>query len=479
MDDAATFEGLLTRIGFTAVRQKNAILDHGFGTCRELASFNKDSLDDLFKTIQTLNRDLAANQRVSINLTMKKRLNAVREEFIMRKNCGAEMIQITIDSLDGPAVDALATKHAEWGESKKASSKDNLPDVEVPKLSKSNWKDFRSHIFELLSRNRGVNNISLTYVIRADPEGDYDEEMHESTEALLVACMALTGPKFSQDKQKVFSLLVQHAKGTEIESIVEKYNKSRDGRKAWIAILKHMESTSYMDNLKSNAMASMKKAHYKGEKRDFNLSDYYTVHSNAQNDLSIAGDPLSNGMKITHFMQGLKEPTAINYAVTTKTELGANATFDTFYNSFSAKLNSHITLMKDNNNEPSKRAISAFGTHGRGRGGRGGRGRGRFGRGRGYQGSRGRGRGRGSHQRNYGWTPRTSSYSKEEWDALTWEQQNQVFELRRSSEGDHSTDRNVNAAASESSNSSAAQRSEVQAGRAGDAFASRKRHKPE
>jgi hypothetical protein len=147
MDDAATFEGLLTRIGFTAVRQKNAILDHGFGTCRELASFNKDSLDDLFKTIQTLNRDLAANQRVSINLTMKKRLNAVREEFIMRKNCGAEMIQITIDSLDGPAVDALATKHAEWGESKKASSKDNLPDVEVPKLSKSNWKDFRSHIF--------------------------------------------------------------------------------------------------------------------------------------------------------------------------------------------------------------------------------------------------------------------------------------------------------------------------------------------
>ena len=72
-----------------------------------------------------------------------------------------------------------------------------------------------------------------------------------------------------------------------------------------------------------------------------------------------------------------------------------------------------------------------------------------------------------------------SSYSKEEWDALTWEQQNQVFELRRSSEGDHSTDRNVNAAASESSDSSAAQRSEVQAGRAGDAFASRKRHKPE
>ena len=110
MDNAATFEGLLTRIGFTAARQKNAIRDHGFVTCRESASFNKDSLDDLFKTIQTLNRDLPVNQRVSINLTMKKRLNATRQEFIMRKNCGAEMIQNTIASLDGPAVDALATK---------------------------------------------------------------------------------------------------------------------------------------------------------------------------------------------------------------------------------------------------------------------------------------------------------------------------------------------------------------------------------
>ena len=61
MDDAATFEGLLTCIGFRAARQKNTILNHGFVTCHELASFNKDSLDDLFKTIQTLNRDLAVN----------------------------------------------------------------------------------------------------------------------------------------------------------------------------------------------------------------------------------------------------------------------------------------------------------------------------------------------------------------------------------------------------------------------------------
>ena len=478
MDDIEVFTNLLGRIGFTLARQRNAIMENGFSTCRELASFDKDSLDELFTTIQRLNRDLAENARVKISLTMKKRLNAVREEFIMRDRCDAEMVQETIDALTTVEVDTLAKKHMQWNESKKSASNDQLPDVDVPKLTKSNWKDFRTAIHELLSRKNGVNEISLSYITREDPEGDYDEELHDSTETLLISCMALHGPKYSQDKQSVYSLLVQHAKGTEVESIVEKYSKSRDGRKTWLAILKHMESTSYMDNLKSNALASMKRAQYKGEKRGFTISDYYTVHSIAHNDLSTAGDPLSHGMKITNFMQGLKEPTAINYAVTTKNEVGYEATFDTFYNSFSAKLNSHLTLMKDNN-DSSKRNISAFGS---GRGGKGGRGRGMFGRGRGYRGGRGRGRGRGRSGRwntRNEWTPKISSYSNDEWNNLSQEQKNRVYDLRNYVESQNLNsegERKIKATSTnndESSNTFSDNQNEVTLGRAGDAFAPR------
>ena len=149
MDDIEVFTNLLGRIGFTLARQRNAIIENGFSSCRELASFDKDSLDELFTTIQRLNRDLAENARVKISLTMKKRLNAVREEFIMRDRCDAEMVQETINALTTVEVDTLAKKHMQWNESKNSSSNDQLPNVDVPKLTKNNWKDFRTAIHEL------------------------------------------------------------------------------------------------------------------------------------------------------------------------------------------------------------------------------------------------------------------------------------------------------------------------------------------
>ena len=52
---------------------------------------------------------------------------------------------------------------------------------------------------------------------------------------------------------------------------------------------------------------------------------------------------MTEGMKITNFCNGLKDSVAVNYAITTKSEPAALASFDAFYNSFSAKLLSHIT----------------------------------------------------------------------------------------------------------------------------------------
>ena len=74
------------------------------------------------------------------------------------------------------------------------------------------------------------------------------------------------------------------------------------------------------------------------------MAKYYTMHSNAHDNLDKASEPMSDGMKITIFCNRLKDSVAINYAITSKTEAGV-ATFEDFYNSFSAKLTSHITLI--------------------------------------------------------------------------------------------------------------------------------------
>ena len=176
-----------------------------------------------------------------------------------------------------------------------------------------------------------------------------------------------------------------------------------------------------MDTLKTDAMSNIKKARYQGEKKDFGMTTYYTIHSNAHNNLEKAGEPMSDGMKITNFCNGFKDSIAINYAITSKTEAGV-ATFEEFYNSFSAKLMSHLTLVNASNTLFS-RSINSISHGGRGRGSRGhGRGRGqghyqpysRGGRGRGgRRGGRGRGGSSSSSASSY-WTPENRDYSNEE-----------------------------------------------------------------
>ena len=343
MDSPQVFTQVLTNIGIAPPRNRAAIVTHGFDTFTQLGRCTKAALDELFDTIQSNNRHLdRPDQRVNMSMSMKTKLHAIRSELSMRKECNAPIDENGLLALTVEKINILSDKHLAWNESKKANTSQSLPDIVVPKLSKNNWKEFQTAIYELLSRHRGVYGVPLTYVIRKNVLGNYEDDF-DSTEAQLHDCIELRGSMFTQDKRTVYSLLVENCKTSEAETMVEQYKLSRDGRKAWLAILSHMQSTSYMDNLKSNAMKAIKDAHYIGERREFGISKFFTVHSNAHNDLATADEPLSDGMKITHFMQGMKEATAITYAISTKAE-NPQATFEEFYNSFSAKLTAHITL---------------------------------------------------------------------------------------------------------------------------------------
>ena len=77
---------------------------------------------------------------------------------------------------------------------------------------------------------------------------------------------------------------------------------------------------------------------------------------------------MTDSMKITNFLGGIQDTTAVTYAISTKAEPNVN-TFEEFYNSFSAKLSSHITLTRGSNPARNINAFYAEGGHrGRGRG---------------------------------------------------------------------------------------------------------------
>ena len=444
MNDQNSFETLLSNgLGLTVQRARNAIILYGFDTCRGLVDTSTDGLKAVFDAISRENRNQTNARQVTIREQIKQRFFGIRSELIMRANCGGTIDNAFITGLTVNDVDILVNKHNEWKLFKEAASNMTLPSVKIPALTKSNWKEFSQSMKELLTRQRGTYNVPLIYVIRAVSIGNYDD-VYSSTEEQLITCLNLTGGNFKSDNSSVWSLLSEHAMGTEAESIVQRQQSTRNGRRSWLALMAHMESTSYLDNLKSGAMASLSSATYSGEKKNFGIVKYFTIHSNAHNDLETAGEPLTHGMKITHFLQGLKEDTAMNFAISTKAEPQI-VTFEDFYNSFSAKLTTKLTLTQQNTSS-SQRHINAIDTNrntGRGEG-RGGRGRGNRGGGRGNRGGRGRGRGRvrgGRGGRNRynplgDWRPRTGEYSNDEWTQLSYDQRQRVHDLRSFTQSD-------------------------------------------
>ena len=441
MNSQETFLLLLQHgIGLTQGRQRTAITTHGYDTCRGLVDTSNDGIKTVFETIARSNRGLNQAQQVTIREQVKQRIYGTRSELIMRLSCGAPITDNYLSNLTTETVDGFVQKHNQWKVFKEAASNMTLPSVTIPLLTKSNWKEFSQAMKELLTRHRGTYSVPLIYVIRQNTIGNYDDGTYLSTEEQLSTCLAFNGGNYQSDNSTVWSLLSEHTTGTEAESIVQRFSTRRNGRSAWLALIAHMESTSYLDNLKSSAMANIAAATYTGEKKNFGIAKYFTIHSNAHNDLATSGEPLTNGMKITHFLQGLKDDTAMNFAIATKSEANVNS-FEEFYNSFSSKLTTKLTLTQQIISGGSQRQISAIDSsssskdrgyyrgHGGRRGGRGGRGR----RGGGKYNSRG-GRGYGRSNRfnptGQSWKPRLGEYSNEEWSKLSYNQKQRVFDLR-------------------------------------------------
>ena len=440
MNNKKAFESFLKDgIGLTEKKQREAITIHGFDTVQGMIDTSNEGIKEVFSVITTENKNAATKDKVIIREQIKQRFYGARAEFLMRESCGADMSSALITAIDTDDVDNFVRKQNLWKEYKEAAKNMSLPNVSVPKLNKNNWKLFSQAIRELLTRQRGTHNIPLVYVIR-DGTMNYDNRF-SSTEEQLIMCLNLSGGKYKSDNGSVWSLLAEHSVGTEAESIVNRFQSTRNGRGAWKDLIAHMESTSYNDNMKSSAMHKLTTSAYSGEKKNFGIVKYYQIHSEAHNDLVAAGEPLTDGMKITHFLQGLKDESAMNFAITTKSESGIN-TFEQFYNSFSAKLSTKLTLTQPKT--VNHRHISQVDTDtnpGRGSsGGRSGRGYRRGGGrdGNGSRGGRGHGRGRGrSGGRNRynptggrGWRPRAREYSDEEWSQLSQEQRQHVHDLR-------------------------------------------------
>ena len=455
MNDTNVFGAFLQRaVGITQARTRTAILDF-IPTMNDLLSLSEEEISSFVSTIHSSNT-ARGNQKVLITPNVTVSLQALLFELKDRALCDALPTQAVIDNIQPADVAVLRRARGIAIEHKKRRKQNSAaPVMTVPKFNGSNYDEFITAFRSLASRSIGLNDLPLDYLMRDDPPGNYTAGW-TSREEKLMKCIVFRGDNFRSDRESLYSLFVEHIGTTGAGSaFVNKYENSRNGQACYVDIKHHYANATYLQNKATSANAAIQNAFFHGNRRNFTIESYYTIMTNAFNDLNNSGPGyhLSEAQKIVKFEAGLKQDTAIRYAITAKTTFDAlppnEQTFDRYYNIFSSLLTKYTTLLTKNNSNANQRtnppnfignintlnsnntSTGRFGNRGRGsrRGGRlnAGRGRGRGGR------SGGRGCGSSSSfvpiYTNF--TPEAKVYNPDVFRNLTVQQKREISDLKR------------------------------------------------
>ena len=435
MDDPVLFANFLQNVaGLTVARSRNEVL--GFvDTFRSLLSTSEDELDSFVKNTHSSNTARNNNQRILIPTRTVIALKALIFELKDRERCDALPAQVMLQNLNAAEIALLRARRNDALQ--ESSQSVSLPAMTVPKLTATNYDTFITSFRSLASRTPSSDGSTLDYLMR-EQTGNYDAAWPSRSERLK-NCMRLRGPHFVKDRQSLYSLFIEHV-GTEGygSDIVNKFQASKNGYACYLAFNAHFKNDAYLENMAASANKAIQNAVYKGDRQHFTLETYYTIMSRSFNELAKAGNAhaLNKHQKITKFESGLKDTTAISWAITAKNQWNsfppAQQTFDGFYNKFSKYMTKFKTLSKESTQTSQIASLNTAGRgrgRGRGRGGRNGRGRGR-----GRRGGRG-----GSYNPyslnppssgNASFTPQAKIYTPEEWSTLSVVQRRSIQELK-------------------------------------------------
>jgi hypothetical protein len=286
----------------------------------------------------------------------------------------------------------------------------------IPMLDKI--ERIRGHIEEIdaqLLKTLGMAKTPLAFVVREsehvlahnlDPSNGYNTVQEE-----MVAPMPHTHPAYREDNIAVWDIIHVHA--TEAFSWINRCERRRDGRTAYLALTSHYLGDAKNEALRNAADHKILNMFYGGEKNRFNWTRYVSVHKECHNDLEATGTAMPEDDKVRRLLMGIHTPSLQTAVLFVRSSAALRHNFDAAVDSITTV----VETIKDTNKRPFSQVSGVNvdeddsdlplacddrvgGHHHRGRGGRCGRGyqgRGYQGSGCGYQG-RGRGRGRGGGQ---------------------------------------------------------------------------------
>lgn len=278
------------------------IFGQGFETPGHLLLVTTSDLRDL---VRNASRNLPDN--VSFPFLAVKKLMAFRHWVSQRYNTGHDTSAVHFT--DGECNAALL----DLRNSEERDATEKSLDVSKADALKTTgmWFKFNEKFLNYISQIRGRAKAPLSYLIRDHVEVTPALRVayYNSTDERMIATLLHAGEHYSNDNKRLWNELKSLTVDGTGWTYIKRFNRSEDGRAAYMALKAQCEGNSALHTKKVKAYNQIEKARYQGERKTYNFAKYVEAHQNGFNDI-IDADPaeiIPEPKRVRDFLNGITD----------------------------------------------------------------------------------------------------------------------------------------------------------------------------
>ena len=165
------------------------------------------------------------------------------------------------------------------------------------------WRSFKDSLNNYLDRMRGKRNIPLTYITRPvqiPPDANPTDPIWTAEH---------NGPLFNEDNKDVFNLLESLTLDGPAETYIRPYKSTRNGRAAYLLLNDHFDGGSYQTTKINVAWRTLRETKYDGRKSNMDFATFRRIYDDAFRDLEEGGQGLKQPSMVTHLLAGIQGET--------------------------------------------------------------------------------------------------------------------------------------------------------------------------
>jgi hypothetical protein len=170
------------------------------------------------------------------------------------------------------------------------------------------WPKFWEQLKTYMSQCRGAACIPIVYLVHETEvitPDMHDMALYDSVDEYMMATTILSGDHFKIDNTRLYNdlkpLVIEGAGW----AFIKKFNRSKNGRGAMLALKRQSEGNSAKRTRKAKAYALLAQARYRGERHNFEFGNYVQIHQDAHNELLDLEEPVPETKKVQDFLSGI------------------------------------------------------------------------------------------------------------------------------------------------------------------------------